>query len=102
LIRHSTIYQDFSRQSIFGHSMGGHGAVSLYLRNLDKYLSASAFAPVLNPTKSPWGQKALNGYLTGGLDEGKQYDSTELIVRAKGSHLNILIDYVRVHLQSRS
>jgi len=75
--------------------MGGHGAISLYLRNLDKYRSASAFAPILNPTKSPWGLKAFNGYLTGGLDEGKQYDSTELIARAKGSRLNMLIDYVR-------
>lgn len=78
--------------------MGGHGAVSLYLRNLDKYRSASAFAPVLNPTKSPWGQNAFNGYLKY-FDEGRQYDSTELIVRAKGSHLNILIDYVSSQLQ---
>ena len=75
--------------------MGGHGAVSLYLRDLCKYRSASAFAPVLNPIKSPWGQKAFKGYLAGELEEGKQYDSTELIARARGSHLNILIDYVQ-------
>lgn len=92
-----SILQDFSRQSIFGHSMGGHGAISLYLRNPAKYRSASGFAAVLNPTQSPWGQKAFKGYLSGGLEEGKQYDSTELISakELKGNKLNILIDYVR-------
>ncbi|KAF9513036.1 hypothetical protein BS47DRAFT_1376825 [Hydnum rufescens UP504] len=71
---------DFTRESIFGHSMGGHGAISLYL--------------------PPWGQKAFTGYLTGGIDEGKAYDSTELIASAKGKNLNILIDYVRRPLRS--
>jgi S-formylglutathione hydrolase FrmB len=80
--------------------MGGHGAISLYLRNTDKYRSGSGFAPILNPTKAPWGQKAFRGYLTGGIDEGKAYDSTELIATAKGKNLNILVDYVRRPLPS--
>jgi len=84
---------DFTRESIFGHSMGGHGAISLYLRNTDKYRSGSGFAPILNPTQAPWGQKAFTGYLTRGIDEGKAYDSTELIASAKGKNLKILIDY---------
>ncbi|KAF8317664.1 carbohydrate esterase family 1 protein [Clavulina sp. PMI_390] len=84
---------DLSRESIFGHSMGGHGAVSLYLRNHTKYRSASGFAAVLNPTHGAWGDKAFKGYLSGGLEEGKQYDSTELIAKLEGTKLHILIDY---------
>lgn len=72
--------------------MGGHGALVLYLRNLDKYRSASAFAPIANPTKAPWGEKAFGGYLKGGIDEGKEYDATELIGQARGKELNIRID----------
>lgn len=87
-------HQDYTRQSIFGHSMGGHGAISLYLRNPTKYRSASGFSPALNPSLSVWGVKAFKGYLSGGIEEGKQYDSTELIAKASGN-LNILIDYVR-------
>ncbi|KAG6821363.1 hypothetical protein H0H93_014160 [Arthromyces matolae] len=86
--------KDFTRQSIFGHSMGGHGALTLYLASKSKqYRSASAFAPIANPTKCPWGQKAFNGYLQGGVEEAKsQYDAAELISKAK-EPLHILIDY---------
>ncbi|GAA5953547.1 hypothetical protein JCM10213_009319 [Rhodosporidiobolus nylandii] len=85
---------DLSRSSIFGHSMGGHGALTLYLKNLSskKYLSASAFAPIANPTQCPWGEKAFKGYLAGGLDEGKQYDTTELLKEKKGEDIKILVD----------
>jgi len=85
---------DFKRQSIFGHSMGGHGALTLYLSAKTKqYRSASAFAPISNPTKCPCGEKAFNGYLQGGLEEAKeQYDATELISRSK-EPVHILIDY---------
>jgi len=85
---------DLKRQSIFGHSMGGHGALTLYLSSGSKqYRSASAFSPVCNPTKSPWGKKAMNGYLQGGTEEGKEkYDATELIAKSK-SPVHILIDY---------
>ena len=56
---------DFNRQSIMGHSMGGHGALTLALRNPAKYVSVSAFAPIANPSAEdcPWGQKAFKGYL---------------------------------------
>ncbi|KAG6890736.1 hypothetical protein C0992_013119 [Termitomyces sp. T32_za158] len=85
---------DFKRQSIFGHSMGGHGALTLYLASKTKqYRSASAFAPIANPTKCPWGKKAFHGYLQGGSEEAaNQYDATELITKAKDP-VHILIDY---------
>ncbi|KAH9486573.1 S-formylglutathione hydrolase [Psilocybe cubensis] len=84
---------DFQRQSIFGHSMGGHGALTLYLSSKTKqYRSASAFAPISNPTKCPWGEKAFKGYLAGGIAEGKRYDATELISKSTDP-VHILIDY---------
>ncbi|PPQ67111.1 hypothetical protein CVT25_005712 [Psilocybe cyanescens] len=84
---------DFKRQSIFGHSMGGHGALTLYLASKTKqYRSASAFAPISNPTKCPWGEKAFNGYLEGGISEGTKYDATELISKTVDP-VHILIDY---------
>ncbi|KAF7310757.1 hypothetical protein HMN09_00618700 [Mycena chlorophos] len=85
---------DFTRQSIFGHSMGGHGALTLYLASTTKqYRSASAFAPICNPMKCQWGQKAFTGYLQGGIEEAKTlYDATELIKR-HNEPVNILIDY---------
>ncbi|XP_063714252.1 S-formylglutathione hydrolase-like [Symsagittifera roscoffensis] len=70
---------DISRAGVFGHSMGGHGALTIYLKNPDKYRSCSAFAPICNPINCPWGQKALPSYL--GLDKSTwgQYDACELI-----------------------
>ncbi|TDL28211.1 carbohydrate esterase family 1 protein [Rickenella mellea] len=83
---------DFSRQSIFGHSMGGHGALTLYL-STKQYRSSSAFAPIANPTACPWGQKAFKGYLTGGTEEAaEKYDATHLIKKRDGP-VHILIDY---------
>ncbi|CAH7686662.1 putative carbohydrate esterase family 1 protein [Phakopsora pachyrhizi] len=90
---------DLSRQSIFGHSMGGHGAVTIYLNHISKYKSCSAFAPILNPTKCAWGKKAFSGpngndgYLVNGIEEGKKYDATEIIKNTKFLNANILIDY---------
>lgn len=86
---------DLTRTSIFGHSMGGHGALTLYLRSPSKYRSASAFSPAMNPSQSPWGQKAFNGYLEGGIKEGKEkYDATELIGSMKGvKGVHVLVDY---------
>jgi len=66
------------KASIFGHSMGGHGALTLALKNPGKYTSVSAFAPICNPTKCPWGVKAFTGYL-GGVEAGAAYDACELI-----------------------
>ncbi|KAI0347831.1 carbohydrate esterase family 1 protein [Trametopsis cervina] len=89
---------DFSRQSIFGHSMGGHGALTLYLNSLrdgtKQYRSVSAFAPISNPINCAWGQKAFNGYLQGGVEEAKQkYDATELISKLGKASVHILVDY---------
>ena len=54
---------DLSRHGIFGHSMGGHGALTIGLKNPDIYRSISAFAPICNPINCPWGKKALRNYL---------------------------------------
>lgn len=65
--------------SIAGHSMGGHGALTIGLKNLGKYKSISAFAPISNPSHCPWGKKAFEGYLGKNRDDWKQYDATELM-----------------------
>lgn len=88
---------DFTRQSIFGHSMGGHGALTVYLASLlsgmKQYRSASAFSPICEPSEVPWGTKAFSGYLAGGVAEGKErYDATAMIGKVKGA-VNILVDY---------
>lgn len=72
---------DTARTGIFGHSMGGHGALVLGLRNPQIYRSISAFAPISAPRQCPWGQKALSGYL--GPDRGQwaEYDATEIAAR---------------------
>ncbi|CRK34107.1 hypothetical protein BN1708_006260 [Verticillium longisporum] len=80
---------DFKRVSITGHSMGGHGALTLYLKHPGLYKSVSAFAPIANPSRCPWGEKAFKGYL--GDDEWKKHDATELVKGWKGP-LNALID----------
>lgn len=75
--------------------MGGHGALTLYLKNPTQYKSASAFSPICHPTKCPWGEKAFGNYLDGGVDEGKAHDATELLLKAGGPDkrkLAILID----------
>ncbi|KAI9817830.1 MAG: hypothetical protein M1827_000949 [Pycnora praestabilis] len=83
---------DASRVSIMGHSMGGHGALTLFLKNPGMYKSCSAFAPITNPINCPWGQKAFKGYF--GEDQQqqwKEHDATELVKKWKGP-LDILID----------
>lgn len=77
--------------SISGHSMGGHGALVLGLRNPEKFRSISAFSPIVNPVAAPWGQKAFAGYLGEKREAWSQYDATELI---KSGHKakEILID----------
>lgn len=72
---------DGDRQGISGHSMGGHGALSIALKNPDKFRSASAFAPICSPTRCPWGQKALQAYLGDDTGQWAQYDTVELIKR---------------------
>jgi S-formylglutathione hydrolase len=75
-------YSISSKRGIFGHSMGGHGALMIALKNPDLYQSVSAFSPIVAPTQVPWGQKAFNAYL--GADQGlwKEYDTVELIARS--------------------
>jgi S-formylglutathione hydrolase len=79
------------RQGIFGHSMGGHGALVCALRNRDQYLSVSAFAPISAPMQCPWGQKAFTNYLGEDQNAWKHYDASELI-RAQRYPRPILID----------
>jgi S-formylglutathione hydrolase len=85
---------DASRVSITGHSMGGHGALTLFLRNPGKYKSVSAFAPISNPINCPWGQKAFKGYFGEGEEKWKEHDATELVKGWKGKNVDILIDVV--------
>lgn len=80
------------KKSIFGHSMGGHGALTIGLKNPDKYVSVSAFAPICNPMNCPWGQKAFKLYLGEDQAAWKQYDATELIKTYNGPDLHILCD----------
>ncbi len=67
------------RQGIFGHSMGGHGALTIGLKNPERYRSISAFAPIAAPMHCPWGQKAFTGYLGPDIGRWPGYDSCELI-----------------------
>jgi S-formylglutathione hydrolase len=69
-------------QSIFGHSMGGHGALTIALKNPDKYKSVSAFSPIVAPTQNAWGIKAFSGYLGDDRSQWTQYDTVELIKSA--------------------
>ncbi|MDN3611909.1 S-formylglutathione hydrolase [Vibrio ostreicida] len=78
-------------KSISGHSMGGHGAMTIGLKNVSAYKSISAFSPICNPMQCPWGQKAFTAYLGSDFETWKEYDSCELLKQAP-SPLPILID----------
>ncbi len=80
------------RISISGHSMGGHGALVIGLREAGKFRSVSAFSPIVNPSKVPWGQKALAGYLGDDQASWLQYDACSLIESGKLHTQAILID----------
>ena len=82
---------DTSRQSIMGHSMGGHGALVCALRNPGQYRSVSAFAPIVAPSQVPWGHKAFGNYLGANRDEWLAYDATHLVQQAPRAG-TILID----------
>ncbi|MEE9319958.1 MAG: S-formylglutathione hydrolase [Granulosicoccus sp.] len=82
---------DMTRQGIFGHSMGGHGALTLHLKHPDVYQSVSAFSPIAAPSQVPWGQKALTAYLGDDKATWQQYDATEL-VKKSASKASILVD----------
>jgi S-formylglutathione hydrolase len=75
----ATFPVDPDRVGIFGHSMGGHGALTIALKNPRHYKSVSAFAPIASPMRCPWGQKALSGYLGADRARWREYDTTALI-----------------------
>lgn len=70
---------DMTRQGITGHSMGGHGALTIALRNAGRFRSVSAFAPIVSPLNCPWGEKALAGYLGDDRGAWREYDAVALI-----------------------
>jgi S-formylglutathione hydrolase len=83
---------DARRRAISGHSMGGHGALVIGLRNPGDYASISAFSPIAAPMQVPWGQKAFSRYLGDDREAWRQYDATEL-VRSHGWHgAPVLVD----------
>jgi S-formylglutathione hydrolase len=71
------------RRSIFGHSMGGHGALICALKNPGRYASVSAFAPICSPSRVPWGQKAFAGYFGSDQEKWREYDAVELLSKRK-------------------
>ncbi len=75
----SELPADMTRQSIIGHSMGGHGALTIALRNQDRYASVSAFSPICSPMNCPWGEKALSGYLGSNKERWRRYDACALL-----------------------
>ena len=82
---------DMQRQAIMGHSMGGHGALTISLRNPKRFRSTSALAPIVSPLNCPWGEKALGGYIGQHRAQWRAYDSVALI--ADGARLpDLLVD----------
>ena len=82
---------DMSRQAISGHSMGGHGALTIALKNPGRYKSVSAFSPIVSPMNCPWGHKALGGYLGNDKAAWADHDACELVAGA-AQKLPLLID----------
>lgn len=80
-----------SNQAVTGHSMGGHGALSLHFKYPGKYRSVSAFAPICNPMESQWGKKAFEGYF-GSVEAGAGHDATNLVKTYTGPKVPILYE----------
>jgi S-formylglutathione hydrolase len=98
---------DMGRQAITGHSMGGHGALTIGLRNPDRFKSISAFAPIVSPLNCPWGEKALAGYIGPDKSAWREYDACALIEDGartpallvdQGSADNFLEEQLKPHL----
>jgi S-formylglutathione hydrolase len=98
---------DMDRQGITGHSMGGHGALTISLRNPGRFRSTSAFAPIVSPMQCPWGEKALGGYLGDDRGAWREYDACALIENGarlpdllvdQGTADNFLDDQLKTHL----
>lgn len=82
---------DVERTGISGHSMGGHGALTIALKNPGRYRSVSAFSPICSPQNCPWGEKALRNYVGPNKDDWQQYDATVLVNQAT-EQLPVLVD----------
>jgi S-formylglutathione hydrolase len=102
---------DMTRQGIMGHSMGGHGALTIGLRNPGLFKSVSAFAPIVSPLHCPWGEKALGGYLGTDRAAWRDYDACALIEDGarlpailvdQGGGDNFLASQLKPHLLTRA
>jgi S-formylglutathione hydrolase len=102
---------DMARQGIMGHSMGGHGALTISLRNPDRFRSTSAFAPIVAPSQVPWGHEALGGYLGADQPAWAEHDAVELIKGGarlpdllvdQGEADNFLTEQLKTHLLSEA
>ena len=80
------------RRAVSGHSMGGHGALVVALRNPGRYRSVSAFSPIVAPSKVPWGEKAFTAYLGDDREAWRQYDATALVAGGLAERLPLLIE----------
>ncbi|OCC23002.1 S-formylglutathione hydrolase [Croceicoccus estronivorus] len=98
---------DMARQGITGHSMGGHGALTIALRNPDRFRSVSAFSPIVSPLNCPWGEKALTGYIGADRAAWRAYDACALIddgarvpalLVDQGTADNFLQEQLKTHL----
>ena len=98
---------DMNRQAITGHSMGGHGALTIALRNPDRFRSVSAFSPIVAPSQVPWGDKALSRYLGENRTAWREYDAVSLIEDGspvdhmlvdQGTSDNFLEEQLKTHL----
>ncbi len=83
---------DAARSGIFGHSMGGHGALTIGLKNPARFKTISAFAPIVSPTRCAWGEKALSGYLGSDRSAWADYDASLLVTRLGWKGPPILVD----------
>lgn len=86
-----TYFPASGARSMSGHSMGGHGALTIALRNPGRYRCVSAFAPIVAPSQVPWGEKAFSMYLGDDREVWKQYDAVEL-VKSRPQELPLLVD----------
>ena len=88
----ATFPVDPRRTGVFGHSMGGHGALTIALKNPGFYKTVSAFAPISSPLRCPWGEKALGGYLGNDRAQWREYDATALIADRGWNGPPLLVD----------
>ncbi|MES2626409.1 MAG: S-formylglutathione hydrolase [Pseudomonadota bacterium] len=91
LLKNSDLPLDTDNCSIMGHSMGGHGALTIALKNPGKYRAVSAFSPISSPINCPWGEKALGNYIGSNKADWEQYDTCALVAKAQ-EKLHILVD----------